>query len=173
MNIKPKILILTLMAFLSGCVSTGNQAILNQSNVAKIKEGISTKADVKAAVGEPMQVTPFPEGELWYYSAGKLAMSPVAFVPVVRWVALGSGHGVDMYSNDLSVLFDNEGIVRKVEYGKITPKFYVAPFYAKVTVEPRETLRSTSSSPPSDQPQTTPQPSSKQIATPQAQSKQL
>ncbi len=143
------------MALLSGCVSAGNQAILNQSNVAQIKEGVSTKADVKAAVGEPMNITPIPGGEVWQYSGGKLSMSPLAFIPVVGLVALASGNGVNRQNNDLWVLFDNEGIVRKLEYGKVTPKFYAAPFYGKVTAGPRETLRSTSGSPPLDQPQTT------------------
>lgn len=141
------------MAFISGCVSAGNQAILDQSNVAKIQEGVSTKADVKVAVGEPMNITPIPGGEVWQYSGGKLAMSPVAFIPVVGTVALASGHGVNSQSNDLSVLFDDEGIVRKLEYGKVTPKFYAAPFYGKVTTGPRETLRSTPSSPTLNQPQ--------------------
>ncbi|OGW64812.1 MAG: hypothetical protein A3H49_10710 [Nitrospirae bacterium RIFCSPLOWO2_02_FULL_62_14] len=78
--------VLAVMLGLSGCATsgssggegpaTGNFLILNDQLVAQIKDGVSTKEDVKALLGAPWRIggaKEFPgltaEHEVWSYSA--------------------------------------------------------------------------------------------------------
>jgi outer membrane protein assembly factor BamE (lipoprotein component of BamABCDE complex) len=91
------------LMLLAGCASVGNQAITQQGNLDRIQEGKSTKADVQNAVGTPARITPLPEGELWDYSYSHTSVNP--------------GYGVSNETLQLSVLFDKQGIVRKIQTG--------------------------------------------------------
>ena len=91
------------LLFLAGCAANGNQGITQQGNLDRIQEGKSTKADVQNAVGTPARITPLPEGELWDYSYSHTSVNP--------------GYGVSNETQQLSVLFDKQGIVRKIQTG--------------------------------------------------------
>jgi outer membrane protein assembly factor BamE (lipoprotein component of BamABCDE complex) len=54
-------------------------------------------------VGTPARITPLPEGELWDYSYSHTSVNP--------------GYGVSNETLQLSVLFDKQGIVRKIQTG--------------------------------------------------------
>lgn len=150
------------LMFLVGCVSGGNQAITDRENLARIQEGKSNKAEVRTAVGQPSKITPLPEGELWEYSYVKSTVNPAVMVPLVGLGVLASGYGTFNESYQLSVLFDNQGIVRKIQAGKANPKIYQAPFYGRVDPGEQETLRATP-----DAPRQTPVPAgAKQIEAP-------
>jgi outer membrane protein assembly factor BamE (lipoprotein component of BamABCDE complex) len=91
------------LILLAGCASVGNQAITQQGNLDRIQEGKSTKADVQNAVGTPARITPLPEGELWEYSYSHTSVN--------------SEYVVSNETRQLSVLFDKQGIVRKIQAG--------------------------------------------------------
>jgi len=91
------------LMLLAGCASVGNQAITQQGNLDRLQEGKSTKADVQNAVGTPDRITLLPEGELWDYSYSHTSVNP--------------GYGVSNETQQLSVLFDKQGIVRKIQTG--------------------------------------------------------
>ena len=129
--------------FFCGCVSAGNQAITDRSNLQRIREGVSTKTDVRSALGAPAKITPLPQGELWEYGYGKSQANPAAFIPIIGLGVLASGYGTFNENYQVSVLFDNQGIVRKIEAGKRNPKIYAAPFYGKATQGETEVIRST------------------------------
>jgi len=104
--------------FISGCTTTGNKQISESGTVAKIEEGKSTKADVKALVGEPTKVNFKDNGntEEWEYVYKRGQVRPASFIPVVGWFA----GGADMTGSTLTILFNNAGIVQKVGSGKIS-----------------------------------------------------
>ncbi|HEY0550724.1 MAG TPA: hypothetical protein VGF13_14055, partial [Verrucomicrobiae bacterium] len=58
---------LVLLAFglLAGCESPGRA--LEKSAVEKIRDGQTTKAEIDAIFGEPMQMTKSPAGHTLYY----------------------------------------------------------------------------------------------------------
>ena len=118
MRIFGKLLPLILLCLaVSACASSGNKQITDTGAVAKIEEGKSTKADVRALVGEPTKVN-FRENntEVWEYVYTRGQVRPATFVPVVGWFA----GGMDTTGSTLTILFNNNGIVQKVGSGKIS-----------------------------------------------------
>ena len=116
MKTKTISLILFCLA-VSACASAGNKQITDTAAVAKIEEGKSTKADVRALVGEPTKVN-FRDNntEVWEYVYTRGQVRPATFVPVVGWFA----GGMDTTGSTLTILFNNNGIVQKVGSGKIS-----------------------------------------------------
>jgi outer membrane protein assembly factor BamE (lipoprotein component of BamABCDE complex) len=100
---------------MAGCSSVGNREIADDSRIAKIEKGKSTKADVEALVGKPTTVD-FTDGglEKWLYVYTTSQMRGASFIPVVGIFAGGS----DINSDTLTVLFSKEGIVENVGRGK-------------------------------------------------------
>jgi outer membrane protein assembly factor BamE (lipoprotein component of BamABCDE complex) len=112
-----KALLLSLLCFLLGCASAGNVQISEVSTVAKIEEGKSTKADVRALVGEPTKVNFRDDNtEVWEYVYKRGQVRPATFIPVARWFA----GGVDTTGSTLTILFNKDNIVQKVGSGRIT-----------------------------------------------------
>jgi len=100
-----------------GCATVGNVQIADPGTVAKIEEGKSTKADVRALVGEPTKVNfDTNKNEVWEYVLSRASVKPASFIP---FVGLFAG-GTDMSGNTLTVLFDKNGIVEKAGSGKTT-----------------------------------------------------
>ena len=91
------------LMLLAGCASGGNQAITQQGSLDRIQEGKSTKADVQHTFGTPARITPLRDGELWDYSYSQTNVDPVI--------------GISNKTHQLSVFFDKQGIVRKVQTG--------------------------------------------------------
>lgn len=140
---KNLLLLIFLLVFIYGCVSRGNQAITDSANLSGIQEGVSKKADVRGAMGAPAKITPLPDGELWEFSHAKSQVNPAVFLPLIGLGVLASGYGTFNETHNLSILFDNQGIVRKIEAGKMKPKIYQAPFYGKISPGAYENIRST------------------------------
>ena len=111
-------ILLSILFLVSGCASAGNKQISDASTVAKIEEGKSTKADVKALVGEPTKVNYKDNGntEVWEYVYKRGQVRPATFIPVVGWFA----GGADVTGSTLTILFDDKGVVKKVGSGKIS-----------------------------------------------------
>lgn len=110
-------LVITISIFFLGCASAGNKQIADTGTVAKIEEGKSTKADVRALVGEPTKVK-FRDDktEVWEYVYKRGQVRPATFVPVVGWFA----GGMDVTGSTLSILFNKDNIVQKVGSGRIS-----------------------------------------------------
>jgi outer membrane protein assembly factor BamE (lipoprotein component of BamABCDE complex) len=116
MNVKTLSLILFCLA-ISACASTGNKQIADTGTVSKIEVGKSTKADVRALVGEPTKVD-FRENntEVWEYAYTRGQMRPATLIPVVGWFA----GGMDTTGSTLTIVFNKDNIVQKVGSGKIS-----------------------------------------------------
>jgi outer membrane protein assembly factor BamE (lipoprotein component of BamABCDE complex) len=97
------LLIFFCFMLLAGCASGGNQAITQPNNLGRIQEGKSTKADVQNEFGTPARITPLRDGELWDYSYSQTSIDPVL--------------GISNKTSQLSVFFDKQGIVSKIQAG--------------------------------------------------------
>ena len=91
----------------TGCaVKTGNDRIENvtQDNILNmIKDGKSTKADVRKAFGEPRNIGFMDNGlEKWEYHHSRSVQKGVNYVPVVNWFVKGT----DDTKKTLLVLFE-------------------------------------------------------------------
>jgi outer membrane protein assembly factor BamE (lipoprotein component of BamABCDE complex) len=109
--------IMLLALALSACASTGNKQITQAGTIAKIEEGRSTKAEVRALVGEPTKVNFQPDRtEVWEYVYSRAQVRPASFVPVVGLFA----GGMDVTGRTVTILFNQDGVVEKVGSGSIT-----------------------------------------------------
>jgi outer membrane protein assembly factor BamE (lipoprotein component of BamABCDE complex) len=105
-------ILFAMLALISGCASSGNQIIKDQTSetvAQKIQKGISTQKDVKIAFGDPSSTSFTDSGnELWNYVYAKATAKPENFIPVVGLFAAGAN--VD--KKTLVVFFDQNGVVK-------------------------------------------------------------
>ena len=70
---------------LSGCASSGNSHLKKETEASiqqKIKNGVTTKAQIKSMLGSPDSVS-FTDGgkEIWKYTHAKMKVSGKSFIP--------------------------------------------------------------------------------------------
>ena len=108
----------------SGCVSSGNSFIVDQDRIAQIKLNISTKVDVRRALGKPNDISrhsgsysPLPglppspaliNVEVWNYTYTIVDVNAANFI-----VGLFAG-GAPSNVNTFTVVYDEQGIVRHI-----------------------------------------------------------
>lgn len=108
---------LCLALLLSACSTIGNRQLENAETVDKIRAGKSTKAEVKALVGDPSEVTFTENGEeTWKYVLTKSQVRGASFIPIVGLFA----GGADIQTYTLTVLFRTDGVVKQYGRGKTT-----------------------------------------------------
>lgn len=82
-----KIFAAGMVAFLlAGCATSGNTLLQNETETSvqnKIKDGVTTKAQIKGMFGSPDTVS-FTDGgkEIWKYVHVKVKMSGSTFIPI-------------------------------------------------------------------------------------------
>jgi outer membrane protein assembly factor BamE (lipoprotein component of BamABCDE complex) len=106
-------------AVLVGCaVSAGNEALRDQSQTSvgsSIVEGKSTKADVQTAFGSANKVSFTDAGlEIWNYEFDHATPQAINYVPVLNLLA----HGANVEKKTLTVLFNEQGIVKKYTFAE-------------------------------------------------------
>ncbi|MDR6203258.1 hypothetical protein [Paraburkholderia graminis] len=104
---------------LAGCaVSAGNEALRDQSQTSvgnSIVEGKSTKADVQTAFGSANKVSFTDAGlEIWSYEFDHVTPQAINYVPVLNLLA----HGANVEKKTLTVLFNEQGIVKKYTFAE-------------------------------------------------------
>lgn len=104
-----KIVVAAMVAFLlAGCASSGNKKLQKETEVSmqsKIKEGVTTKAQLKTMLGSPESVS-FTDGgkEIWKYVHAKVKVSGKTFIPFY-----GLFHnGTNGTKKELSILFNGD-----------------------------------------------------------------
>jgi len=106
------IMLLTLAVALAGCASSGHE--LDQSKVAQIKRGETTKAQVREWLGKPEQIAVDDSGvETWTYIYVRASAQAQNFIPVVG--IFDSGY--DMQNQTTTVVFRPDGIVKSMTTG--------------------------------------------------------
>lgn len=97
-------------------VHNGSQAINDQTITSQLKPG-TTKAEVKALLGEPLEVRfPTPSSENWIYEAVDVKLSGWLFIPF----AAGITGGGEQDARTLTILFGPDGRVKKLARGQVT-----------------------------------------------------
>ncbi|MCE9941637.1 MULTISPECIES: hypothetical protein [Serratia] len=104
-----KIAVAAMVAFLmAGCASSGNKQLQKETEVSmqsKIKEGVTTKAQLKTMLGSPDSVS-FTDGgkEIWKYVHAKVKVSGKTFIPFY-----GLFHnGTNGTKKELTILFNGD-----------------------------------------------------------------
>ena len=110
---KNSILLFTLIIFVAGCASTGNQTLKEEteSSVAtKIINNVTTQAEIKAMFGSPYETT-FTDGglEIWKYQLDDLKADAINYVPIVNWF----GTSFSGTRKELVILFNDDGTVKR------------------------------------------------------------
>lgn len=100
---------------LCSCASIGNKQIVRSEITQQIKEGESTKSEVKALIGEPAKVSfTANDEEVWDYYHQKSTMRATSLIPIIGIFA----GGADTKCTTLTIQFTKEGIVKKIGQGK-------------------------------------------------------
>ncbi|HJT20005.1 MAG TPA: hypothetical protein VJ746_06020 [Nitrospira sp.] len=111
---------------LSACASSGNPAVADPARVSQIQLNVSTKEDVQRLLGQPNSMSKHSGGyyaipglktsaaltpiETWNYTHLNVQVDPATFIPVVGLFAGGANSNL----NSLTVVFDEQGIVRHI-----------------------------------------------------------
>jgi outer membrane protein assembly factor BamE (lipoprotein component of BamABCDE complex) len=99
--------------FIQGCATAGNDSLrkeTEESVAMKITEGQTTREQVKSMFGSPFE-TSYTDGglEIWKYELAKMKADAASYIPVVGLFAASSSG----MRKELTILFDEEGVVRK------------------------------------------------------------
>jgi hypothetical protein len=99
------------------CVSTGTKAIVDKLVVSRIEVNKSTRVEVFKLIGLPAAVT-YPEtgGEVWNYFYVTEAPKPLDYM-ILTQPFVG---GYDINSQRLTLIFNKDGVVQNLEFGKLT-----------------------------------------------------
>jgi hypothetical protein len=108
-------LLVTLVSvlILSGCASSGNQSLKEETEFtvsAKVVEGQTTAAEIKAMFGSPYETTYTDSGSLiWKFRLDDLKSDAINYIPIVNWF----GSSVSGTRKELVVLFDENDVVKR------------------------------------------------------------
>ena len=98
---------------LSVCASSGNQTLKNETEFtvsAKVVEGETTAAEIKAMFGSPYETTYTDSGLLiWKFRLDDLKSDAINYIPIVNWF----GSSVSGARKELVILFDENDVVRR------------------------------------------------------------
>lgn len=107
--------VVAVLAMVAGCASTGNPKVAEFNPATQIEYGKTTKAEIKAILGEPKAIRYGADGkEVWAYVYAQSQVKPATFVPVVGWFA----GGLDGTGRKLIFVFDDKGVVQKEGSGE-------------------------------------------------------
>ncbi len=144
-----------IMLLLSGCVSSGNPSVRDESATGQIKAGVTTKEDVKKLLGKPnsvgkgsgnlaaatgLPVTPHAplalnsNYEVWSYSHISVETDAATFIPIVGLFAGGATSSV----SSLTIYFDDKGVVQFVQSSQSEGRSGIGSGGQKSTWNPQE-----------------------------------
>ncbi|MBI1840337.1 MAG: outer membrane protein assembly factor BamE [Verrucomicrobia bacterium] len=93
---------------LCGCASVGRK--IDQSKVDQIKQGVTTREEVRKLIGSPDQLIKTSDGvEMWIYSYFLVTTKGSTFIPIIGAFA----GGANTTSQSLSISFGADGIVSR------------------------------------------------------------
>ena len=111
---KNIIIYASILLILSGCAATaGNQNMNLKFNTIKseIKEGRTTKNEVRQSLGNPSSTTLTENGfEIWKYNYSRAVPQADAYIPFARFVS----STVTVNSKEVTILFDKQDVVTKI-----------------------------------------------------------
>jgi outer membrane protein assembly factor BamE (lipoprotein component of BamABCDE complex) len=108
-----KLMLVLAAAFIfCGCSSVGNEKISKEDHASiesKLVKGVTTKAEVRATFGDPLDATFHDSGnEMWKYVFTEQSCNASCYFIYTAW-AYSSSSGIQ---KTLTVLFDDKGTVK-------------------------------------------------------------
>tara|TARA_B110000902_G_C13906248_1_gene436411 strand:+ start:92 stop:439 length:348 start_codon:yes stop_codon:yes gene_type:complete len=98
---------------LSGCASTGNQTLKDETELsvaAKVITGQTSAAEIKAMFGSPYETTYTDSGMLiWKFRLDDLKADAVNYIPIVNFF----GSSMSGTRKELVILFDENDVVKR------------------------------------------------------------
>lgn len=101
-----------IMLLLGGCVTGGTQVSRAQSQ--QFHNGVTTQADVEAALGAPQMVQEMPDGVLVIYSGMQARVKAATFIPIVGLFAGGS----HVQQSTVTFKFGQDGKLQRASSGQ-------------------------------------------------------
>jgi outer membrane protein assembly factor BamE (lipoprotein component of BamABCDE complex) len=102
------------LLIITGCATTaGNAQLATKFNTIKseIKEGVTTKEQVKQSLGNPSSTTLTENGlEIWKYAYARGVPQADAYIPFARFIS----STVTVSSKEVTILFDKNNVVSKI-----------------------------------------------------------
>lgn len=113
MNIKKVATALLVVSLLGGCASMGNEALRHETENTmqkKIIEGKTTKSEIKAMFGSPMN-TAFTDGgyEVATYEFSNVKADAINYVPIVGMF----GGTMSGKKKELVIMYDKNDVVKR------------------------------------------------------------
>lgn len=106
-----KKLTFTLTSFLlAGCAASGVQ--VSQEAATQFKEGVTTEAQIRTALGEPTSTTISSGIKTIIYTGAQYRTSAATFIPVVGLFAGGSDYSISTASYQIN----DKGLLEKASY---------------------------------------------------------
>jgi len=100
---------------ITGYASSGNPKVADFNTATQIEYGKTTKAEIKAMLGEPNGIKYGPDGkEIWTYVYAQAQAKPATFIPVIGLFA----GGADTSAKKLVFVFDEKGVLQKEGSGE-------------------------------------------------------
>jgi outer membrane protein assembly factor BamE (lipoprotein component of BamABCDE complex) len=104
----PKTIFVCLILILClGCATNRNQRIAENNFTDQIKEGVTTKEEIRAMFGEPSMITPTSMGDVWVYSAQSPGEAPVG-----QQIAAAMTLATSVKRTSMSIFFNPDGTVK-------------------------------------------------------------
>ena len=123
-KLRGALLVASVVVTLSGCVSSGNPNVTDETRTSQIQVNVSTKEDVRRILGEPNSTSKHSGSlaiihglpassasaviESWNYTHIAVEIDGATFIPIV---GLFSG-GATSNLSSFTVVFDDKGVVR-------------------------------------------------------------
>lgn len=96
------------LAALAGCASHG--VMISEQQSQQFKKGVSTEADVIAALGKPTTISTTSGYRFIIYSGAQAQARPASFIPIIGALVGGS----DIQASHVMFRFDKGGILEDV-----------------------------------------------------------
>lgn len=95
---------------LAGCAATGVQ--VSQEAATQFKEGVTTEAQIRMALGEPTSITISSGVKTINYMGAQYSTNAASFIPVVGLFAGGSDYSISTASYQIN----DKGLLEKASY---------------------------------------------------------
>jgi outer membrane protein assembly factor BamE (lipoprotein component of BamABCDE complex) len=115
MVVRMVVMVLAAALLAAGCASAGNPKVAEFNPATQIEYGKTTKAEVRAMLGEPNGIKYGANGkEVWAYTYAQAQAKPATFIPIVGMFA----GGFDSSAKKLVFVFDDKGVLQKEGSGE-------------------------------------------------------
>lgn len=132
----------------SGCVSSGNPSVTDETLTSQIQVNVSTKEDVRRILGQPNSISKHSGSlamipglpassassiiESWNYTHIAVEVDGATFIPIVGLFAGGATSNLTSFT----VVFDDKGVARHLSSTQSTGQSGVGSGHEKVSPAP-------------------------------------